>query len=53
MTSRTTPERGLQADAGSGRAVSTAANAGERGAERPRERPVSWTEEQNEDGVQS
>jgi hypothetical protein len=53
MTSKTTPERASQADAGSGRAVSTAASAGERGAERPRERPVSWTEERNEDGVES
>jgi hypothetical protein len=49
MTSKTAPERASQADAESGQAVSIAANAGERGAERP----VSWTEERNEDGVES
>jgi 2-oxo-4-hydroxy-4-carboxy-5-ureidoimidazoline decarboxylase len=45
-----TGERASQRDAGSRQGASIAASASERGAERPRRRPVSVSEERNESG---
>jgi 2-oxo-4-hydroxy-4-carboxy-5-ureidoimidazoline decarboxylase len=47
-----TGERALQGDAGSRPGASIAASAGERGAERPRRRPMTSTEERDESGAE-
>ncbi|MET0765121.1 MAG: galactose-1-phosphate uridylyltransferase [Blastococcus sp.] len=48
----TTGERASQGDAGSRQGVSIAGSASDRGAERPRRRPMGQTEERNEPGVE-
>jgi 2-oxo-4-hydroxy-4-carboxy-5-ureidoimidazoline decarboxylase len=48
----TTGERASQEDARSRQGVSIVASAGERGAERPRRRPTTSTEERKESGVE-